>query len=97
MEGSGIGGEAHEGAHLVPALQPGGAGVDVQETQRLVILHLQDMAVARDEEARRAGVELLPDAPAVPIANVPVSLIWNVNIPFSAVPLIFVFLPSAIR
>ena len=39
---------------------------------------------------------LLLDAPAVPIANVPVSLIWNVNIPFSAVPLIFVFLPSAI-
>lgn len=58
-------GEADEGAHLVPALQARGAGVDVEQAQLLVVLHPEDMAVPADEEAGRAGIDLLADAGGV--------------------------------
>lgn len=58
-------GEAHEGAHAVPPLQAGGAGVDVEQAERAVVLHLQDVRVARDEEPGRSREEHAADAAVV--------------------------------
>ena len=41
----------------MPALYAGSAGIDVQEVERLVIFHLEDMTMPRDEELRRIGKE----------------------------------------
>ena len=60
-----VGGEADERAHLMPALQTGSAGIDMQQVQLLVVLNLENVAVATDEELGRTGVELVADAPIV--------------------------------
>ena len=65
MESTGIDGEADQGADTMPALKTGGTGVDVEEMQLLVVLHLEDMAVATDEEGGRIGEELTGDAAVV--------------------------------
>ena len=54
---AGIDGEADEGTHLMPALQPCGTGVDMKETELAVVLYLEDMAVAADEELGWTGEE----------------------------------------
>ena len=51
-EGAAVDDESHQRPHLVPALLAGGAGVDVQQPQGAVVLHLEDVRVAADEEAR---------------------------------------------
>lgn len=46
----------------MPTLQACCTGIDVQETQLLVVLHLENMAMPTDEELRRMGIDLLTDA-----------------------------------
>ena len=62
---AGIDGEADEGTHLMPALQPCGTGVDMKEAELAVELYLEDMAVAADEELGWTGEELVADTPVV--------------------------------
>ena len=59
LEGAVAGGEADKGAHQVPSLQARRSGVDMEQAEPLVVLHLQDMAVAADEELGRTGIDLL--------------------------------------
>ena len=47
--------EAHQGAHLLPALQSGCSRVDVKQAQRGVVLHLEDVRVSANEELGRRG------------------------------------------
>ena len=46
--------EAHQGADGVEALAAGSAGVDVQQAERLVVLHLEDVRVSADKQLGRA-------------------------------------------
>ena len=50
----------------MPTLQTCGTGIDVQQSQTFVILHLQDVAVAGNEQLGRTSIDLLPDAGIVP-------------------------------
>ena len=58
-------GEAHEGAHAVPALQAGGARIDVEQAERGVVFYFQNVRVARDEQAGRSREEHAADAAVV--------------------------------
>ena len=49
----------------MPPLDARGAGVDVQQSELLVVLHLQDVRVAADEELGRTRHELPHDAAVV--------------------------------
>ena len=49
----------------MPTLKSCGAGIDVQESEMLVVLHLEYMAVTADKEFRRSLIELSYDATVV--------------------------------
>ena len=55
-----VDGYAHERAFALPALHSGSTGIDVQQIERAVVLHLEYVRVAADEELRRTGVYLRP-------------------------------------
>ena len=60
-----VDGEAHQCAHLVPALQSRCAGIDVEAMERAVVEHLEDVGMSRDEKLRRANKHLSDDASVV--------------------------------
>ena len=50
-----VNGKPYQRAVFVPSLHTGCPGVDVEQVESLVKLHLQYMAVPADEELRRHG------------------------------------------
>ena len=48
-EGAAVDGESDESAFFVPTLQSGGAWVDVQELEGVVVFYLQYVGVSGDE------------------------------------------------
>lgn len=64
-----VDGEAHQRAHLVPALQSRCAGIDVEAMERAVVEHLEDVGMSRDEKLRRANKHLSSNA-AVVVARI---------------------------
>lgn len=57
--------QTDECAHLMPALESGGSGVDVKKTERTVILNFEDVAVSTYEKLRRTLNELPHDAAVI--------------------------------
>lgn len=53
-----VDGEADKGGDFVEALLSGGAGVDVQQAVFLVVYHLEDVAVAADEDVGPRQLDL---------------------------------------
>ena len=45
--------QTYKGTLLVPALNSSSTGIDMQETERLIILHFEDMRMTCYEELRR--------------------------------------------
>src|SRR3712207_5334600 len=62
-------GESYERSLLVPALNAGSTGVDVEQVQRLVELHCGDMRVPTDEKLGRRGIDCAHDR-AVVVARI---------------------------
>ena len=57
FEGGAVDDESHQRALLVPSLHAGGSRIEVEQPQRLVVFHLEDMRVPGDEELWRVGEE----------------------------------------
>ncbi len=60
-----VDGEADEGAAVVPALQTGCAGINVEALERAVVEDFEDVGVSGDEEVGRAHKELSANAAVV--------------------------------
>ena len=89
-----VDGEPHYGALLVPSLQTCRTGIDVEQTERLVVFHFQNMTVAADEQLRRHGVDLRAYA-AVVVAGIAADMLHqHVNVFAFEPQLLFIHQPQ---
>jgi hypothetical protein len=66
----GFHGKSQQRSNQMPSVVAAGAGIHVNEAERLVAHHFQDVGVAADEQVRPQPTDFLP-GPTVVVAGIP--------------------------